>query len=117
MRKTYKRYPTQKGDWDYITPDKARQLGYIVYAGPYKPVAEQWMVDNAVADIIKNGRDKYAVVPVGASIEIHILPNYYGIPNHTSAFKLQTFHEIERDEKAELAKETLAQVEAAEEKI
>jgi hypothetical protein len=73
--KTY--YKAKSIEFQYLAMDEAKKRGYIPYAGKYKPVTELWMIENAVTDILKNGRDKYCLVKIGSHVEIWIIPSYY----------------------------------------
>jgi hypothetical protein len=57
--------------------EEAKKKGFIPYAGPYKPITEKFMIENAVYDILSNGRDKYGIVKLGNMVEIWIIPSYY----------------------------------------
>ena len=67
---------------EYKKLHEAERDGYIPYAGPYKAVSEAWMVDNALQDIHKNHRDLPCLIRIAQTIEIHIIPNYYGYNPH-----------------------------------
>lgn len=73
-REYYKRKVTE---FEFLPMSKAQELGYISYSTTYRPVTEQWMIENAVADILQNGRDRYCLVKIGSFVEIWIIPSYY----------------------------------------
>lgn len=62
--------------------DIAVKEHYVPYAGAYKAIAERWMVNAAIADIIANGRDKPCLVQSAQCMEIWIIPNFYGYHPH-----------------------------------
>jgi hypothetical protein len=73
-----KKYYTRKfEEYEFRTMSEAKEEGYIPYAGPYKKVTEEWMLQNAVVDILRHGRDKYCLVKIGSQVEIWIIPSYY----------------------------------------
>lgn len=62
--------------------EEAVKEKYIPYAGAYKAIAERWMINAAIADIIANGRDKPCIVQSAQCMEIWVIPNFYGFHLH-----------------------------------
>ena len=75
MRKEY--YKQRRSEFVYLPMSEAKSRGYVPYSTGYKPITEGWMLQNAVTDILKNGRDKYALVKIGNLVEIWIIPSFY----------------------------------------
>lgn len=77
MRRSY--YKTKgefEDSWSVLHIDDARAQGFIPYFGACAIHRDGWMVQNAINDILRNGRDKYCVVKYpGSMVEVWIVPN------------------------------------------
>jgi hypothetical protein len=75
-----RQYQRSKGEfedsWEVLHIDDARKHGFIPYFGPCAIIRDGWMVQNAINDIRRNGRDKSCVVKFpGSMVEVWIIPN------------------------------------------
>ena len=72
----FKSFNEFEATWDVKHIDDARTLGYIPYFGPCAILTDGRMIQRVIADILRNGRDKYCVIRLPRSmVEIWILPN------------------------------------------